>query len=96
MRLYQINKRERMAARLVIKTKIIDAILRLATFIALIVTASAFNEKDSLTRAAIVSIIALSCFVVGVYLCMKSERRLSHAQDMLEFAREQKAGKASI
>lgn len=96
MRLYQLNRQEKHMAKLVMKTKIMDLMLRLATFAALVATGSAFTQPDNLTKAVIVSAIALSCFVVGIRLCMKSKRLLEHRQDILEHIRRQKAERLSI
>lgn len=95
-RLYEINRQERQVKRLVVRSRITDAMLRLSTFLLLIMAGSAFTETENLSKAVIVSVIALSCFVIGVRLCMKSGRRLEHRQDMLESIRKRKAERLSI
>lgn len=95
-RLYKINRQERRIRKLVLKSRITDAVLRLSTFLLLIITGSAFTETESLPKAVMVSVAALSCFVAGVALCMKSARRLERRQDMLESIRKRKAKRLSI
>lgn len=95
-RLYKINRQEKRVRKLVLKSKITDAVLRLSTFLLLIIAGSAFTETESLPKAVMVSVTALSCFVAGVALCMKSARRLERRQDMLESIRKRKAKRLSI
>lgn len=95
-RLYKINRQEKRLRKLVLKSRVTDAVLRLSTFLLLIIAGSAFTETESLPKAVMVSVIALSCFVAGVALCMKSARKLEHRQDMLESIREKKARRLSI
>lgn len=95
-RLYKINRQERRVRKLVLKSRITDAGLRLSTFLLLIIAGSAFTETESLPKAVMVSVTALSCFVAGIVLCMKSARRLERRQDMLESIRKRKAKRLSI